>query len=189
MSYFSEDFFFQFLLVNKVHRNLDELKHLNHEKLPDILKYFSSCMVNLKDALTPENIREMVQKEGHKKYSVDNVISYIQNMKNMYHLWQIQVVSNDDFESCPSKAESDDLDALQTQVLNTMKSFLSMRSRYYLSGSSFADSGNYFGLGNNTGQLSSDLEWTKILSVTGNPGTGKTKCLYACIRHLINNEL
>ncbi len=86
VSYFNPDFFFQFLLMNKPHRNLDELKHPSHETLPDDLKYFASCLVNILELLNEQDMREMLQKEGHKTYFIDNVVNYLTNMRNVYEL-------------------------------------------------------------------------------------------------------
>lgn len=45
VSYFNFHFFFQFLLMNKPHGNLKQLKHPNQDVLPENLQYFASCHV------------------------------------------------------------------------------------------------------------------------------------------------
>ncbi len=89
----------QLLLINHPHRNLDDLKHPNHETLAHDLTYFASCLVNIPHLLSEEFIREMLQKEGHKFYFIDNVVNFIHNTRNVYQLWQIQILRNDDFLS------------------------------------------------------------------------------------------
>ncbi len=184
VSYFNPDFFFQFLLINHPHRNLDDLKHPNHETLPHDLTYFASCLVNIPHLLSEEFIREMLQKEGHKSYFIDNVVNFIDNTRNVYQLWQIQILRNDDFLSLQTESQHDSLDPMQRAVLDTLKSFLRLQSRYYnfrtscIDDSAVADT-----------SIDSGNDWTKILSVTGKAGTGKTKCLHSCIRYIIEKEL
>ena len=73
---------------------------------------------------------------------------------------------------------------MQRAVLDTLKSFLRLRSRYYnfrtscIGDRAVADT-----------SIDSGNDWTKILSVTGKAGTGKTKCLHSCIRYIIEKEL
>ena len=78
--------------MNLPHRNLDELKHPSHDTLPDDLKYFASCVVKLPEMFTPGHICDMLQKEGHKTYFINNVINFFENLRNVYHLRQIQVL-------------------------------------------------------------------------------------------------
>ena len=92
LSYFNTEFLFQFLLMNLPHCNLDELKHPSHDTLPDDLKYFASCVVKLPEMFTPGHICYMLQKEGHKTYFINNVMNFFENLRNVYHLWQIQVL-------------------------------------------------------------------------------------------------
>jgi hypothetical protein len=65
------------------------LKHPSHETLPDDLKYFASCLVSIPELLNEQDMREMLQKEERKTYFIDNVVSYLTNMRNVYELWQI----------------------------------------------------------------------------------------------------
>ena len=50
---------------------------------------------------TPEHIRDMLKKEGHKTYIINNVMNFFENLRNVYHLWQIQVLQNKDFLPLP----------------------------------------------------------------------------------------
>ena len=195
-SYFNAEFFFQYLLMNLPHRNLDELEHPNHDILPDDLKYFASCAVKIPDIFTEVHIRDMLQNEGHKTYFINNVINYIENLRNVYHLWQIQVLQNDDFLPLPVQRQETDLDPMQKTVVDTFKSFLQLRAQYYESLpiscgqhemqpklQSNSSAGNSSSPSSRAGN-----DWVKIISITGKPGTGKTKCLHCCIQStLIKN--
>jgi hypothetical protein len=121
VSYFNPDLFFQFLLIYHPDRDLDDLKHPNHETLPQDLTYFASCLVNIPHLLSEEFIREMLQKEDHKSYFIDNVVNFIDNTRNVYQLWQIQILRNDDFLSLRTESQHDSLDPMQRAVLDTLK--------------------------------------------------------------------
>ena len=130
----------------------------------------------------------MLQKEGHKSYFIDNVVNYVTNMKNVYHLWQIQILRNEDFFSLPTQPQSAHLDPIQTAVLDRLKYFLNLRGQFY-SHLPMHSEGNVLQPEEPTCSTSSTLnDWTKIISITGKPSTGKTKCLHACIQYLIDKQ-
>lgn len=101
-------------------------------------------------------------------------------MRTVYNLWKIQVLRNEDFLTVPTSPMSLDLDPIQTSVVNMIKSFLRLRTRYY-------NEPTYDELSHPTNL--NDINWTKIISITGKAGTGKTKCLHASIDYAIENEL
>ena len=70
--------------MNKPHCNLDELKHPSHDLLPQDLKYFASCLVSIPELLSEQNMKEMLEKEGHKTHFIDNVVNFVANMCNVY---------------------------------------------------------------------------------------------------------
>lgn len=192
VSYFNPDFFFQFLLMNKPHSKLEELTHPNHETLRDDLKYFASCLVNIPQLLREQELREMLQKEGHKSYFIDNVVNYMANMRNVYQLWQVQILQNDDFLSLPLQSGHDNLDPMQTAVVATLKSFWQLRTRYYNSPISSDYDSSVQSQVHEQGcaeTSSHPNEWTRIISVTGKAGTGKTKCLHCCIQYIIEKQV
>ena len=106
--------------MNKPHSKLDELTHPNHETLPDDLKYFASCLVNIPQLLDEQELQEMLQKAGHKSYFIDNVVNYMANMGNVYQLWQVKISQNDDSLSLPLWSEHDNLGPMQTAVIVTL---------------------------------------------------------------------
>lgn len=97
VSYFNSDFFFQFILINNAHRKLEDLRHLNHEILPEALQYFAACIVHIPHLMKEFALKDMLQKEGHKDYFVDNVLNYFANTMDVYNLWRMKVLRNEDF--------------------------------------------------------------------------------------------
>ena len=181
--------------MNKPHKTLQELQHPNHETLPDDLKYFASCLVNLPQALSKEHMTEMLKKEGHKTYFILNVTNHVENMKNMYHLWQIQVLRTEDFSSLLSQLPNTDLNPKQLAVLNAFKSSLSLREQTYDSGAAHpaptltCTTQNTASSSLSARQSQTSSDWTKVISITGKPGTGKSKCLHACIEYAVASQL
>ena len=185
--------------MNLPHRNLHELKHPNHDTLPDDLKYFASCAVKITDMFTEGHIRDMLQKEGHKTYFINNLINYIENIRNVHHLWQIQVLQYDDFLPLPMRRQETDLDHMQKTVVDTFKSFVQLRALYYECKPISCDQNEVLlhadiqsnsSVGNSP-SLSSDgsNDWRKIIFITGKPGTGKPKCPHCCIQYCIDQQL
>ena len=56
VSYFNPYFFFQFLVMNKPHKQLHDLQHPNHDSLPDDLQYFASCMAYMPEKFNEQNL-------------------------------------------------------------------------------------------------------------------------------------
>ena len=126
-------------------------------------------------------------------------MNYIANIHNVYHLWQIQIVQNSDFLPLPMQLQPADLDPMQMAVLHTFQSFLQLREQFYDSLSVHAqptivdfDTEEQTNSPDPTTSSSTSHtmnEWLKIISLTGKPGTGKTKCLHSCIDYAINQDL
>lgn len=212
VSYFNVQFFFQFLLMNKAHFSLDDIKHPHHTVLPEDLQYFSACMVHLPHVFGDGgSFCDLIKSEGHKDYFVDNVLSFIQSLRDIYHLWQMQVLRNDDFIGTPVTSEDCALNVRQQLVLSTLKSFMALRDRYY-GMSSLSDVASEQGDSDRVTSAVSDdneqlhahhdspdqsgtseqivqpfcTEWNRVITILGKPGTGKTKCMHACISYFIS---
>ena len=72
---------------------------------------------------------------------------------------------------------NEDLDNMQVNVVNMVKLFLRYRSQYY---AMYDDEENE--------RYESTQDWRKVISVTGKPGTGKTKTLHACVKFAVDNQ-
>ena len=88
---------------------------------------------------------------------------------------------NNDFLPLPIQRQDADLDPMQNVVVDAFKSFLQLRSQYYE---------EHFFLDIHSNSSADGInDWLKIISITGKPGTGKTKCLHCCIQHSINQKM
>ena len=229
VSYFNVQFFFQYLLLNKCHFSLEELKHPNHDILPKDLQYFAACQVYLPAIFhSKDAFRNILQAEGHKDYFIANVLSFLESMKDIYNLWQMQVLRNEQFLGVPTIPNPFSLNAKQNVVLSNLRQFLVLRDSYYgnIPQSSVMSRGNDVpensdgsedesdvGEGEHStesadcvqspsGWASGDItesadcvqspsgwasgDWRKVITITGKPGTGKTKCMHACISCVVS---
>ena len=63
--------------------------------MPETIKHFSQCV-----ALTPQfwdtadTITSQFEHEGHKAYFINTIVSYVQSLHDILHLWRIRVVTN-----------------------------------------------------------------------------------------------
>ena len=70
---------------------------------------------------------------------------------------------------------------MQNIAVDAFKSFLQLHSQYYE---------EYFFLDMHSNSSADGINnWLKIISITGKPGTNKTKCLHCCIQHSIDQQL
>ena len=207
------EFFFQYLLLNRPHFSLDELRHPNHDILPKQLQYFAACHIHLPDVFeSGGSLTDILKSEGHKDYFVSNVMAFVQSLHDVYHLWKIQVLRNQDFIASQNIIEEAILNFKQTLVLRDLKSFLRARDQYYgsfcttplvpeIEREPDSDDEEEDDAQEEVDNVemqppqsvdaedhsfhSSSIDWRKVICITGKPGTGKTKCLHSCISFLV----
>ena len=132
VSYFNVHFYFQYLLLNKVHFSLDELKHPQHAIMPEDPQYFAACHFYLPEIFDDAtSFRAILQAEGHKHYFINNVLAFVESLKDIYFLWKMQVLRNEDFVGEQMPTGETELNLKQNLVLMNLKSFLFLRDTYY----------------------------------------------------------
>ena len=166
---------------------------------------FLPCQVYLPEIFTVgQTLGNILQAEGHKDYFIDNVLSFV-------HLWKMRVLRNEQFVGNAICFERSTLNEKQTVVVSNLRRFLALRDQYYgnLPHTTVVPHGNESGdemeesdddcEGNDPDQVDDFVEpdepqsrvfssdWTKVITITGKPGTGKTKCVHACISHVISS--
>jgi len=218
VSVYKPDYFFQYLIVNHPFKAIQDLQHVSHNVLPNELQYFVSALVLQRELWSDdENIRTLFRQQGNKEHYVFNVIHYVDSLRQLYHLWQMEVVTNANFQITNEVAPVQ-LSIEQQLVFAKLKVYLRLRSRHYASlhalqfehipptptNDTDSDSDDDETINDDPATESvaqrvniveqqydendSLNDWTRIISVLGKPGTGKTQCLHGCIRYLIQED-
>ena len=217
VSIYNNHFFFQHTLMNVAFSSLDQIRHPNHDDLLEDLRYFAAALIKLPDLWTNDDaIREFFRQLGNKEYYVSNVVNMVHSIRQLYHLWQMQVLTNADFDQTVEQ-ETFSLNHEQSQILNKLKIFLRSRARHYATLQSALEQTPLPTQQDNDDNDNSDdktvddspheaptrrpnvleqqyhetdalNDWTRIISILGHPGTGKTRCLYGCIQFLLSKD-
>ena len=93
---FNPIFFYQHLTMHHPHRHVEDLHHPQASTMPCSIAYFAQSA-----AITPESwntsdaITTFFEKEGHKDYFINTIVSYVHSLYDILHLWRIGVVSAD----------------------------------------------------------------------------------------------
>lgn len=94
VSIFNNEHFFQYLLLNLAHRNIETLKHPNHQHLPQYLQWYAAAAHHFPDTWTnDDNLKSLLIKQGNRDYYVSTVLGHVASLRNLFYPWQIQVVS------------------------------------------------------------------------------------------------
>ena len=95
VSIFNPIFFYQHLTMNFPHREVNALRHTEEDTMPDTIKHFAQSV-----ALTPQywdtadTITTEFEHAGHKAYFINTIVSYVQSLQHILHLWRIRVLTN-----------------------------------------------------------------------------------------------
>ena len=144
--------------------------------MQETIKHFSQCI-----ALTPQfwdtadTITSQFEHEGHKSYFINTIVSYVQSLHDILHLWRIRVVTNQvaDLSSLSLKSLYP-LSPHQSAILADITAALSCRQSL-LSEDNHSDAAN--------------SNWQKYHLLLGKPGTGKSQVLIRAIDYAIRHEL
>ena len=132
-------------------------------------------------ALTPERwntadaITTFFEKEGHRDYFINTIVSYVHSLYDILHLWRIGVVTSNITD--PSSISVDTLyplSPLQNAILADIIAALSARRNSVEEHDSSPD---------NT------ATWEKFHVLLGKPGTGKSQVLIPAIDHAVRTEM
>ena len=94
-SIFNPLFFYQLLIMNIPHRNIQELRDPREDRLPEPFKHFVPAREKLPNILgSREAILQYLSSESHKRSYLDTIVLYFQSLEDIYTLWQLGVIDN-----------------------------------------------------------------------------------------------
>ena len=131
VSVFNPIFFYQHLTMHHPHRHVEDPHHPQASTMPSSIAYFAQSA-----AITPESwntsdaITAFFEKEGHKDYFINTIVSYVHSLYDILHLWRIGVVSADITDASSISVERlYPLSPHQTAIFTDITAALSTRQR------------------------------------------------------------
>ena len=176
VSVFNPIFFYQHLTMHHPHRHVEELHHPDASTMPSTIAYFAQSAV-----LTPEcwntsdAITAFFEKEGHKDYFINTIVSYVHSLYDILHLWRIGVVTADITDASSISVERFyPLSPHQNAIFTDITAALSTRQST---------------LDHHQSATQNTATCEKFRVLLGKPGTGKSQVLIRAIDHAIRTEM
>lgn len=194
VSPFSDEFFFQDMLINFPHKDTDILYHPRHAEMPSRIKFFASAVANMPEAWEEmTTVRVRFETEGHKEHYVSTIVSHVQSLFDALRLWNLTVLPDDPNICTANQMNRFAVDDKQAVILQHVKDASAARDAFYNSSQSYydeesSDEEEYPISGDDIEEPDDScqgpflhLDWRKTILVEGKPGTGKTQTMLACI--------
>ena len=87
VSLFNPIFFYQHLTMHHPHRDVNELHHPDASTMPYTIAYFAQSAALTPDSWnTSDAITAFFQKEGHKDYFINTIVSYVHSLRHITSL-------------------------------------------------------------------------------------------------------
>jgi hypothetical protein len=210
VSMFKDFFFFQHLALNYPHSAVQQLFHAEHESIPEAIKFFSAAYTLMNHFWSvPTNIRSYLFEQGHKSWFINTVVARVESLTDHFKLWQRHVIQSPHtttanvFDVAPLE------DPLQSRFLQVFRASLLKRDEHYENclGENDEDSEEQeedasdveFDVTHEQSASNhmrhqrleltdEDVDWRKVLLLTGKPGTGKTHCVKSAIHEAIEQD-
>ena len=175
VSLFNPLFFYQHLTMHYPHRNVHELHHPDASTMPSTIAYFAQSA-----ALTPESwntadaITAFFQKEGHKDYFINTIVSYVHYLSTYYIfgglVWLLQTSQTPP----PYLLRLYPLSPHQNAIFADITAALSARRTT---------------LEEHHSSTQNTATWEKFRELLRKPGTGKSQVLIRAIDHAIHTDM
>ena len=86
-SRYTQEYFFQHMLINVSFTNLNKIIHPNAESIPEYIRHYASAMfVNSSFWEDRSKVFEELQMEGHRHEYINSYMSYLDILKSTYSL-------------------------------------------------------------------------------------------------------
>jgi hypothetical protein len=204
LSILNPEFFFQYNLLHLPHRKLEQVLHPSHVSIPPRLQGNAAAFHHFPNLWTnDDNITSMLSVQGHRDCYVRTVLSYIQSIRDLFHAWQLKIISSSEISQVHSPSVSlPELDHHQLAAKHCVVNLLSNRARHYNCGNkplyietdiSSSDSEDEMTENASVGPLpaayTDELQWQKPVLVTGKAGCGKSCMILSTILELLENGI
>ena len=176
VSVFNPIFFYQHLTMHDPHCHVEDLHHAQASTMPSSIAYFAqSAAVTPQYWNTSDAITTFFEKEGHKDYFINTIVSYVHSLYDILHLWRIGVVSADITDTSSISVERlYPLSPHQNAIFTDITAALSTRQSI---------------LDHHQSATQNSATWEKFRVLLGKPGTGKSQVLIRVIDHAIRTEM
>lgn len=193
-SLFSDDSFYQDLVLNYAHRTSEELVHPNDAELQKQIQNFAAALHLRPEFWRDEKISEnFLNLQGHKDHYISTAISYVRSRVHFFNLWQRQIIGSLQVQNFAVEIERMALSLQQERVRNLVKDFLKQQTNHYddvpevgtvsdsededLEESEIAAS-----------SIASGLDWRQYIPIKGKPGSGKSHAVKVVIEESLEKE-
>ena len=176
VSVFNPIFFYQHLTMHHPHRNIQDLHHPDASTMPSTVAYFAqSAAVTPECWNTSDAIPAFFEKEGHKDYFINTIVSYVHSLYDILHLWRIGVVTADITDASSISVEKLYLlSPLQNAIFTDITAALSASQST---------------LDHHHSSTENTATWEKFPVLLGKPSTGKSQVLIRAIDHAIRTDM
>ena len=144
--------------------------------MPSTIAHFAQSAALTPDSWnTADAITSFFDKEGHRDYFVNTIVSYVHFLYDILHLWRIGVVNADITDTSSISVERlYPLSPHQNAIFADIKAALSARRST---------------LDHHPSSTHNTATWEKFRVLLGKPGTGKSQVVIRTIDHAIRTEM
>lgn len=204
VSFFNKDFFFQYILMHVPHRSLIDLRHPNHERIPESLQWYSAAIHHSANLWqNDDRVCQFLNNQGHRDTYITTCMAYVHTLRDMFFLWQTQIISSSCLDTnYVNEAHEFRLDSHQKTIHNHVLSAVNKRSHHYSSfarvhcfnSESDSDDDNIthehvqYGHCDPPAAEKLNVPWSKPILVTGQGGCGKSYVIRSIVNDLIEQD-
>lgn len=100
LSFFNKLYFFQYLLMHLPHKCLSDLKHPNHDRIPENLQWYAAAVYHFHDFwCNDEKVSHFLHNLGNRDTYVTICLAYLHTLADTFFQWQTQILSIDSFHA------------------------------------------------------------------------------------------